>query len=53
VTAAADRYDVVVVGGGQAGLALGYFLSRDGRHFKILEARPTVRLRRGASGGTR
>jgi putative flavoprotein involved in K+ transport len=38
VTAADDRYDVVVVGGGQAGLALGYFLARDGRRFKILEA---------------
>jgi putative flavoprotein involved in K+ transport len=38
VTAAGERYDVVVVGGGQAGLALGYFLARDGRRFAILEA---------------
>jgi glycine/D-amino acid oxidase-like deaminating enzyme len=38
VTAARGRYDVVVVGGGQAGLALGYFLARDGRRFTILEA---------------
>ena len=38
MTAAGDRYDVVVVGGGQAGLALGYFLARDGRRFTILEA---------------
>ncbi len=38
MTAAGDRYDVVVVGGGQAGLALGYFLARDGRRFEILEA---------------
>ena len=38
MTAARDRYDVVVVGGGQAGLALGYFLARDGRRFSILEA---------------
>jgi glycine/D-amino acid oxidase-like deaminating enzyme len=38
VTAAGDRYDVVVVGGGQAGLALGHFLARDSRRFKILEA---------------
>ncbi len=30
--------DVVVIGGGQAGLAIGYFLARDGRDFKILEA---------------
>jgi putative flavoprotein involved in K+ transport len=39
VTAAAgERYDVIVVGGGQAGLALGHFLARDGRRFVILEA---------------
>jgi putative flavoprotein involved in K+ transport len=38
VTAADDRYDVIVVGGGQAGLALGYFLARDGRRFTILDA---------------
>jgi putative flavoprotein involved in K+ transport len=38
VTAVGERYDVVVVGGGQAGLALGYFLARDGRRFTILEA---------------
>jgi putative flavoprotein involved in K+ transport len=38
MTAAGDRYDVVVVGGGQAGLAVGYFLARDGRRFEILEA---------------
>jgi putative flavoprotein involved in K+ transport len=29
---------VVVVGGGQAGLAIGYFLARQGRRFTILEA---------------
>jgi putative flavoprotein involved in K+ transport len=33
-----ERREVVVVGGGQAGLALGYFLSREGRDFTILEA---------------
>jgi putative flavoprotein involved in K+ transport len=38
VTPAGERYDVIVVGGGQAGLALSYFLARDGRHFTILEA---------------
>jgi putative flavoprotein involved in K+ transport len=32
-----DRYDVVIVGGGQAGLALGYFLAQQGRTFLILE----------------
>jgi putative flavoprotein involved in K+ transport len=30
--------DVVVIGGGQAGLAIGYFLARRGRRFTILEA---------------
>ena len=33
-----DRHEVVVVGGGQAGLAIGYFLARHGRDFVILEA---------------
>jgi putative flavoprotein involved in K+ transport len=33
-----EHLDVVVVGGGQAGLALGYFLSRQDRRFTILEA---------------
>jgi putative flavoprotein involved in K+ transport len=34
----ARRHDVVVVGGGQAGLAIGYFLAQQGRDFTILEA---------------
>jgi putative flavoprotein involved in K+ transport len=33
-----ERREVVVVGGGPAGLAIGYFLARQGRHFTILEA---------------
>jgi putative flavoprotein involved in K+ transport len=33
-----DRREVVVVGGGQAGLAIGYFLAKQGRNFTILEA---------------
>lgn len=33
-----DHRDVVVVGGGQAGLAIGYFLAQQGRRFTILEA---------------
>jgi putative flavoprotein involved in K+ transport len=33
-----NRYDVVVIGGGQAGLAIGYHLARHGRRFTILEA---------------
>ena len=33
-----ESYDVVVVGGGQAGLAIGYHLAQQGRRFTILEA---------------
>ena len=33
-----QRRDVVVIGGGQAGLAIGYYLARQGRDFTILEA---------------
>ncbi|MGH2352907.1 MAG: flavin-containing monooxygenase [Chloroflexota bacterium] len=33
-----QRFDTVVVGGGQAGLAMGYFLARQGRDFVILDA---------------
>src|SRR3954449_5910861 len=33
-----ERREVIVVGGGQAGLAIGYFLARQGRDFAILEA---------------
>ena len=33
----AQHLDVAVVGGGQAGLAIGYYLSQQGRSFAILE----------------
>jgi putative flavoprotein involved in K+ transport len=33
-----SHLEVVVIGGGQAGLAIGYFLARQGRDFTILEA---------------
>lgn len=33
-----DRYEAIVIGGGQAGLALGYHLARQGRRFTILDA---------------
>ncbi|TML42074.1 MAG: FAD-dependent oxidoreductase, partial [Actinobacteria bacterium] len=33
----ADWFEVAVVGAGQAGLAMGYFLARQGRRFVILE----------------
>jgi len=36
--AVSRRNEVVVVGGGQAGLAIGYFLARQGRDFTILDA---------------
>jgi FtsP/CotA-like multicopper oxidase with cupredoxin domain/cation diffusion facilitator CzcD-associated flavoprotein CzcO len=37
-SSASGRHDVIVVGGGQAGLAIGYFLAQQGRDFTILEA---------------
>ena len=37
-----ERYDVAVIGAGQAGLAIGHFLARQGRRFVILEAADTV-----------
>ena len=36
--AASDDLEVIVIGGSQAGLAIGYFLAQQGRHFAILEA---------------
>lgn len=36
--AASDDHEVLVVGGGQAGLAIGYFLAAQRRDFVILEA---------------
>ena len=39
---AGKHYEVVVIGGGQAGLALGYFLARQGRRFVILEAADSI-----------
>ena len=33
-----DSYDVVVIGGGQAGLATGYHLAQRGLDFVILDA---------------
>src|SRR3954467_10540763 len=37
-----DRVEVVVVGAGQAGLAIGFFLARQGRRFLILDAADSV-----------
>ena len=33
-----EHHDVVVIGGGQAGLAIGYHLAQQGRRFTILDA---------------
>ena len=33
-----EHYDVVVIGGGQAGLAIGYHVAQEGRRFTILDA---------------
>ena len=39
---AENRFDVVVIGAGQAGMAIGHFLARQGRRFTILEAGDAV-----------
>jgi putative flavoprotein involved in K+ transport len=36
------RFDVVVIGAGQAGLAVSYFLARQGRRFVVLDAGDAV-----------
>jgi putative flavoprotein involved in K+ transport len=38
VPTATEQHEVVVIGGGQAGLAIGYHLAEQGREFTILEA---------------
>jgi putative flavoprotein involved in K+ transport len=35
--AATEHFDVIVIGGGQAGLAVGYYLARQGLRFVILD----------------
>lgn len=37
-----QRFDTVVIGGGQAGLAVGYYLARQGRDFLILDAHDRI-----------
>ena len=37
-----ERYDVIVIGGGQAGLAVGQRLARSGLRFVILDAHPRI-----------
>jgi putative flavoprotein involved in K+ transport len=44
-----QRFDVVVIGSGQAGLAMGYFLAQQGRRFVILDGADSI----GAAWRTR
>ena len=37
-----DRFDAVVIGGSQAGLAAGFYLARKGLHFVILDAHDRI-----------
>ena len=39
---ATERYDVAVIGGGQAGLAIGYFLKRQGTRFVIFDSAASI-----------
>ena len=39
---AGPALDVLVIGGGQAGLAMGYHLTRSGRSFQIVDAGPEI-----------
>ncbi|MHB8879380.1 MAG: NAD(P)-binding protein, partial [Myxococcaceae bacterium] len=39
---AKQHWDTIIIGGGQAGLALGFYLARRGREFVILDAQPRV-----------
>ena len=36
------RFDAVVIGGGQAGLAVGHYLAKQQRNFVILDAHARV-----------
>ncbi len=37
-----ETFHTIVIGGGQAGLSVGYYLARQGRRFVILDASPRV-----------
>jgi putative flavoprotein involved in K+ transport len=37
-----ESFDVIVIGGGQAGLSVGYYLTRAGLRFVILDASPRI-----------
>jgi putative flavoprotein involved in K+ transport len=42
IEAATERFDTIVIGGGQAGLAMGYHLKKQGRPFVILDANERI-----------
>ena len=35
-----EQFDTIVIGGGQAGLSVGFYLAKRDRPFVILDARP-------------
>ena len=37
-----ETFDTIIIGGGQAGLAVGYFLKKQGRRFVILDANERI-----------
>ena len=41
-TDAVETFDTIVIGGGQAGLSLGYYLKKHGRSFVILDANARI-----------
>ena len=38
MSASEEQFQTVIIGGGQAGLAAGYYLKREGQRFVILDA---------------
>ena len=42
VSSKKQRFNTIVIGGGQAGLAVGYYLARQGRDFVILDAKNRI-----------
>jgi putative flavoprotein involved in K+ transport len=42
ITAGSEHFDTVIIGGGQAGLSVGYHLKKQGRPFVILDANERI-----------